>query len=137
MSAIDHNRLIRDAAKRHLSLLGVQQRGRSRTWIDDRGWWLITVEFQPSSWSRGTYLNVGATWLWYFKNYLSFDLGYRIEGFRDLTGEDAQSACDNAAAHPGCSAGCLGSPRTPAIASFVPRCRSSTSAWFQLGTGKR
>lgn len=97
MSATDHNRLIRDAAKRHLTPLGVRQRGRSRTWIDDRGWWLITVEFQPSSWSRGTYLNVGATWLWYFKNYLSFDLGYRIEGFRDLTGEDAQSACDEVA----------------------------------------
>lgn len=97
MSATDHNRLIRDAARRHLSPLGVLQRGRSRTWIDDRGWWLITVEFQPSGWSRGTYLNVGATWLWYLKDHLSFDLGYRVEGFRELTGGDAQYACDEVA----------------------------------------
>lgn len=94
MSAADHNGLLRDAARRHLGPLGVRQRGRSRTWIDDRGWWLITVEFQPSGWSRGTYLNVGATWLWYFKNHLSFDLGYRVEGFRELTGGDAEYACD-------------------------------------------
>lgn len=82
---------------RHLSPLGVLQRGRSRTWIDDRGWWLITVEFQPSGWSRGTYLNVGATWLWYLKAHLSFDLGYRVEGFRELTGRDAEYACDEVA----------------------------------------
>ena len=97
MSATDHNRLIRDAARRHLAPLGVLQKGRSRTWIDDRGWWLITVEFQPSGWSRGTYLNVGATWLWYLKDHLSFDFGHRVEGFRELTGANAEYACDEVA----------------------------------------
>jgi hypothetical protein len=77
--------------------MGVLQRGRSRVWIDDRGWWLITVEFQPSDWARGTYLNVGASWLWYFKEYPSFDLGGRVEGCRELTGEDAEHACDEVA----------------------------------------
>ena len=32
------------------------------------------VEFQSSSWSRGTYLNVGVNWLWTPKDYLTFDL---------------------------------------------------------------
>ena len=55
------------------------------------------MEFQPSGWSRGTYLNVGASWLWYLKAHLSFDLGYRVEGFRELTGGDAEYACDEVA----------------------------------------
>lgn len=95
--ALDHNRLIRDAARRHLAPLGVTQRGRSRTWIDDRGWWLITVEFQPSGSGRGTYLNVGGSWLWYPKDSNSFDLGYRVQGFRDLSGVDASQTCDELA----------------------------------------
>lgn len=36
------------------------------------------VEFQPSSWSRGSYLNVGVDWLWNPKDYLSFDYGNRV-----------------------------------------------------------
>lgn len=58
---------------------------------------MITVEFQPSGWSRGTYLNVGSTWLWCFQSHLSFDLGYRVEGFHELTGADAAEVCDRVA----------------------------------------
>jgi hypothetical protein len=43
-----------------LTPLGLTQRGRSRLWLDDHGWWLIVVEFQPSAWSRGSHLNVSA-----------------------------------------------------------------------------
>jgi hypothetical protein len=35
---------------------------------------VVVVEFQSSSWSRGTYLNVGVNWLWTPKEYLTFDL---------------------------------------------------------------
>jgi hypothetical protein len=49
-------------------------------WFDDRLWYAIAVEFQPSSWSRGTCLNIGITWLWYPKDYWSFDLGSREVG---------------------------------------------------------
>lgn len=42
------------------------------------------MEFQPSSWSRGTYLNVGACWLWNVKDSLSFDAGSRIEDFAEF-----------------------------------------------------
>jgi hypothetical protein len=44
-------------------------------WLDDHTWWLVVVEFQPSSWSQGSYLNVGAMWLWHDKNRLAGDLG--------------------------------------------------------------
>ena len=61
--------------------MGLFQKGRSRTWLDDHGWWVCVVEFQPSGWSRGSYLNVGCMWLWCEKGYLSFDEGSRVESF--------------------------------------------------------
>lgn len=42
---------------------------------------MVVVEFQPSSWSRGSYLNVGCMWLWNIRQHLSFDVGYRVNGF--------------------------------------------------------
>jgi hypothetical protein len=56
-----------------LGPIGLRQRGRSRLWIDDRAWWLIVVEFQPSSWSQGSYLNVAGMWLWMRADHLHFD----------------------------------------------------------------
>ncbi|WP_433204112.1 hypothetical protein ACQP00_35325 [Dactylosporangium sp. CS-047395] len=70
--------LITAAARDALQPLGLRQRGRSRLWFDDRGWWLILVEFQPSSWNQGTYLNVGAMWLWPPRNVWTFDEGGRL-----------------------------------------------------------
>ncbi len=69
------------AARKYLRPLGVFQKGRSRTWIADQGRWMVAVEFQPSSWSKGSYLNVGCTWLWNVKSYISFDEGSRVSGF--------------------------------------------------------
>jgi hypothetical protein len=73
--------LLTEAARRHLRPLGLQQRGRSRLWLGDHGWWLAVVEFQPSSWGKGSYLNVAAMWLWVEKEYVSFDYGSRVEDF--------------------------------------------------------
>jgi hypothetical protein len=67
--------------------MGLFQKGRSRTWLDDRGWWVGVVEFQPSSWARGSYLNVGCMWLWGAKDYISFDEGYRVERFLEFRNE--------------------------------------------------
>ena len=78
-----HNRLIAQAAKDVLSPLGLRRKGRSRVWLDDHGWWLGVVEFQPSAWARGTYLNVGAMWLWHrHKDHVYFDLSHRVDGVR-------------------------------------------------------
>jgi hypothetical protein len=76
-----HGRLLASAAKSTLAPLGCKQIGRSRTWICDQGFWVVVVEFQPSGFSKGSYLNVGACWLWYAKNHWSFDYGGRVEGF--------------------------------------------------------
>lgn len=79
----DHNRLIKQAARSAFSPIGCVQKGQSRTWLDDHGWWVTVVEFQPHSGAMGSYLNVGACWLWYEKDYFSFDDGYRVEAFRE------------------------------------------------------
>lgn len=83
----DHNRIIGEAAKASLAPIGCKQKGRSRTWIDDHLWWIIVVEFQPSAWGKGSYLNVGAMWLWNAKGYYSFDDGGRIEPFQQFAEE--------------------------------------------------
>jgi hypothetical protein len=84
----EHSRLINAAAKAALRPLSCVQKGRSRTWLDDRSWWVGVIEFQPSKWAKGSYLNVGACWLWYEKDYLSFDAGYRVESFQEFTSDE-------------------------------------------------
>jgi hypothetical protein len=63
------------------------QKGRSGIWLADQGWWLIVVEFQPSTWSRGSHLNVGCMWLWNVKGHLSFDVGHRVTEFQPFETE--------------------------------------------------
>lgn len=80
-----HDRLIAEAAKSVLGPLGFQRKGRSRLWFADHEWWLAVVEFQPSGWDRGAYLNVAAKWLWRADGVWSFDFsfhgGARAAGF--------------------------------------------------------
>jgi hypothetical protein len=56
--ADEHARLIATAAKAALQPLGFVRRGRSRFWFADQGFWIIFAEFQPSGWSKGSYLNM-------------------------------------------------------------------------------
>ncbi|WP_159394512.1 hypothetical protein [Streptomyces sp. NRRL S-495] len=95
------SRLVTAAAREVLRPLGLQQRGRSRTWIDDHGWWLGIVEFQPGR-NDGSYLNVGVMWLWQDRNHLAFDVGGREPGFERFVNptqfaHDAQSLARRAA----------------------------------------
>jgi len=83
-----HSKLITSSAKKVLSPFGLFQKGRSRTWLSDQNWWMVVVEFQPSSSSRGSYLNVGCMWLWNVKPYISFDVGYRVEEFCPFRNEE-------------------------------------------------
>jgi hypothetical protein len=94
MNAPDHNRLLTSSARTELQPLGCRQNGRSRTWLDDQRWWVGVIEFQPSAWSKGSYLNVGVCWLWYEKDFYSFDAalgpyGSRLELFHEFDGSDA------------------------------------------------
>jgi hypothetical protein len=85
---MDHSKIIRAAAKKALAPLGLAQQRKSRLWYDDHGWWAIIVEFQPSGWDRGSYLNVGLSWMFYEMDHWSFDIGYREDGFRSASKGD-------------------------------------------------
>ena len=83
---VDHNAEIAAAAKSLLAPLGCVRKGRSRTWLDDHGWWVAVVEFQPSGWSKGSYLNVAASYLWkpaLTESVLSFDARMDPRPWRD------------------------------------------------------
>src|SRR5579883_336220 len=101
----EHGRLIANAAKAAIAPIGCFRRGQSRVWLSDERYWIILVEFQPSGYSKGSYLNVGASWLWseLQKSALSFDHRDRVhdagfapfestEQFRPLTKDMAQRA---------------------------------------------
>ena len=71
--ADEQDRIIAAAAKAVLTPASPGRQERSRLWISDHGFWAAAVEFQPSSRQRGTYLNVGVSWLWRPKGSWSFD----------------------------------------------------------------
>jgi hypothetical protein len=60
----EHGKLIASAAKAALAPLGCVRKGRSRVWYADQRFWAIWIEFQPSGWCKGSYLNVGARYFW-------------------------------------------------------------------------
>ena len=84
----DHNKIIAHTARSVLKPHGLFQKGSSRIWIDDNGWYLTVVEFQPSGWGKGTYLNVGIHFLLREQDYLSFDFGGRMKEF--VSAEDPE-----------------------------------------------
>ena len=59
-----HSKIIKEICKEILIPLGVFQKGTSRLYIDDNDYYFTVIEFQHSSFSRGTYLNIGVTFLW-------------------------------------------------------------------------
>ena len=59
-----HSRIIQQMCRETLLPLGVFQKGRSRIYIDDNHAFFTVIEFQPSGFSTGTYLNVGIHPLW-------------------------------------------------------------------------
>jgi hypothetical protein len=95
---MDHNKLIAAAAKKALIPLGLRRDGKSRIWYDDHGWWAIVVEFQPSSWSRGSYLNVNLSWMLYENAHWTFDIGGRVGKFESAEeGKDFEAAINSMA----------------------------------------
>ena len=101
--ADEHGRLIATAAKAALQPLGFVRQGRSRFWFADQRFWIIFADFQPSGWSRGSYLNMGVKWLWQARPTL--DINYRPvdfvpfeskEQFSPLIGRMAEVAAQEA-----------------------------------------
>lgn len=58
------SKIIKQVCKEILLPLGVFQKGTSRVYLDDNDYFFTVVEFQPSNWDNGTYLNIGLTFLW-------------------------------------------------------------------------
>lgn len=83
-----HDKIIADAAKARLGPFGFHRKGRSRLWFADHGWRLTIVEFQPSAWSKGSYLNVAAQFLWVETGSLSFDFGGRLAEFVEYQSDE-------------------------------------------------
>ena len=90
VATYDHNAELRNAARRILRPLGLAQKGRSRTWLDDHGWWLLVVEFQPSGFAGGSYLNVGPMHLWAERDFLAFENDPRVTWGRGTEFVDAR-----------------------------------------------
>ncbi len=88
--ATEHGRIIAAAAKAALVPLGLTRKGRSRIWIDDHGYWIGAVEFQPSGWAKGSYLNIFAAWLW--RKSIGYSYYYRPVFFVKFETHDQFSA---------------------------------------------
>ncbi|HEV2628512.1 MAG TPA: hypothetical protein VGV41_07690 [Pseudolabrys sp.] len=77
--ASEHGKIIAAAAKAALAPIGCVRKGQSRVWYSDQRYWLIAVEFQPSGWSKGSYLNIFVAWLW--KESYGYAIAYRPAKF--------------------------------------------------------
>jgi hypothetical protein len=75
----EHGKLIAAAAKAALLPLGCIRKGQSRLWYSDQRFWAISIEFQPSGWSKGSYLNIAANWFWHLGP--GYSLWYRPGDF--------------------------------------------------------
>ena len=83
----DHNKLLKKIAVNRLTPYGIIQQGKSRTFLYDKGWWTIVIEFQPSSHSKGAYLNIGLDFNFYPRAYFAFTYGSREKSFEEATDE--------------------------------------------------
>ena len=96
-----HSRIIASSAKAELGPIGFRQKGRSRLWLADHGYWLNVVEFTPSRWSKSVSLMNAAHWLWVGAGFMSFNEAISSnchaefeteDQFRIATGEIAKVA---------------------------------------------
>ena len=84
---LSHEKIISDCAKDGLIPQGFFRKGRSRTYLNDNGYFFIQVEFQPKSGAKGTFLNIGISFLWETTEGLNSDLAYcydsHLEEFKE------------------------------------------------------
>lgn len=92
MSTSDqHNRIIKELCKEILLPLGVFQCGSSRVYVDDNGYFFTIIEFQPSSWSKGTYLNIAIHFLWNESKIFTYDFpfsGSRVKNYVEYLNDE-------------------------------------------------
>jgi hypothetical protein len=71
-------KLVTRAARAALGPRGLTQRGRSRSWLDDHGWWVVVVEFESFAFEQGSGLAVFADFLWHDRDHLAHSVGGRV-----------------------------------------------------------
>jgi hypothetical protein len=86
-TSFDHNKLLKKVAKERLKPFRITQKGSSRTFLFDNGWWTIVIEFQPTSYSKGSYLNIVLDFNFYPRDYFAFTYGNREKGFEEANDE--------------------------------------------------
>jgi hypothetical protein len=79
-------KILNNVARGPFKAMRLMQRSPT-IWLDDQAWWTTIIELQSSKRGDGAFLNVGVCWLFYPKDYLSFDLGYREIEFAAYEGE--------------------------------------------------
>lgn len=57
----------------------VFQKGNSRVYLDDNGYYFTMIEFQPYTLKKGVFLNAGLSFLFNKDDYLSFSYSYNNE----------------------------------------------------------
>ena len=82
--------IIKQLCKDILLPLGVFQKGTSRTYIDDNGYFFTVIEFQPSAYAKGTHLNIALHFLWNKRDYISFDFPFesRVKNFVEYQNDE-------------------------------------------------
>ncbi len=69
---------VTQAARSQLAPLGLKRRGRSRTWLDDHGWWIICVDFESPAFEQGSGLAVFVDFHWHRRDHLVHAVGGRV-----------------------------------------------------------
>ena len=92
MGSNPHDQIIKQLCKDTLLPLGVFQKGTSRIYIDDNGYFFTVLEFQPSAYAKGTYLNTALHFLWNERDYISFDFPFgadiRVKNFVEYQNDE-------------------------------------------------
>ena len=84
-----YQKIISETTREILRPAGLSQKGTSRFWYLDCGWYACFAEFQPFSGRQGTTLNFGLSWLWYPKEHWTFDVSNRVEGFYEYDEDES------------------------------------------------
>lgn len=77
---LPHEKIIKTTAKKILEPEKLFQAGNSRCYLDDNGYFMIQVEFQPVTYMKGSGLNVGVAFLWESTKALNDTLAHSYGG---------------------------------------------------------
>lgn len=90
--ACRHDKIINMAAKKVLAPNGLFQKGTSRIWLDDNGYFMTFVAFDACNRAKGSYLGVGIDFLWEktegLNKTLAYSYGERGNTFCEYQGND-------------------------------------------------